>query len=167
MDEETWMSCSRECASSEGFATSVATDEEDDQALALAKSFKQLAKLKNVPEALNSFKAVLRSDDDQICNLPPAGHVDGNGADYACTGCDAQNCKCGSPAPRGGSSRAGRKLKSQPVRGSAETRSGLNQVQSRGSHNRLRPTSSDMRCNGRLGGRGHAPIHKSERGNNQ
>ena len=51
MDEETWMGA-QECVD-EGFATDVAEpDEKDDASMALASSFRALAKLKKVPSAL-------------------------------------------------------------------------------------------------------------------
>lgn len=83
MDAETWMGA-EECVQ-EGFATSVAEDE-DDSAMALARSFRQLAKLKNVPESLK----VSAENGACTCQCQPC--IDGNCTSCDCDGCDAVNC---------------------------------------------------------------------------
>jgi len=88
MDAETWMSAD-DCLK-EGFATAVATDDDDDSAMALAKSFKQLAKLKNVPAAFKPSDA--DEADDDICTCACGPCVDGDCEACTCTGCDSQNC---------------------------------------------------------------------------
>ena len=93
MDAETWMSA-EECVQ-EGFATAIAEDDEgdDDSAMALARSFKSLAKLKNVPAALKT-----KNDDDgdlgdgTDCSCPCMPCVDGNCADCDCAGCESDDC---------------------------------------------------------------------------
>jgi ATP-dependent Clp protease protease subunit len=50
MDAETWMGA-QECVD-QGFATAIAAEDGDPDAMALARSFKRLAKLKNLPDSL-------------------------------------------------------------------------------------------------------------------
>jgi ATP-dependent Clp protease, protease subunit len=64
MDAETWMN-GEECVA-EGFATAVAEDGDADSALALAKSFRSLAKMKNVPEKLKAQDAADEVDEVEI-----------------------------------------------------------------------------------------------------
>lgn len=84
MDAETWMGA-QECVDA-GFATAIAGDDAD-QALALARSFKSLQKMKRVPEKL---KAAADVDDDCECSCVPCEN--GNCEDCDCAGCDAMNC---------------------------------------------------------------------------
>lgn len=95
MDAETWMGAD-ECVA-EGFATAIADDDEGESALALARSFRSLAKMKNVPAALKTKN----EDDDEACDCPCEACQDGNCADCDCDGCDsadcgASACDCGS-----------------------------------------------------------------------
>jgi ATP-dependent Clp protease, protease subunit len=87
MDAETWMGA-QECVD-QGFATGIDEAEpDDDEAMALARSFKSLAKLKNVPEKLRS--AAVHAEVGCTCTCGAC--VDGNCADCACTGCNAEDC---------------------------------------------------------------------------
>jgi ATP-dependent protease ClpP protease subunit len=84
MDAETWMSA-QECVD-EGFATSVAADDEDDEAaMALARSFKSLAKLKKVPDALKPKAA-------DTCACDCAACMQGDCANCDVEECDDENC---------------------------------------------------------------------------
>lgn len=86
MDAETWMGA-QECVD-EGFATAIAEAAEGEAAaMALASSFKALAKLKHVPEALKPAK-----NDDSSCDCPCAPCQAGNCADCECDGCDSMSC---------------------------------------------------------------------------
>lgn len=90
MDAETWMGA-QECVD-EGFATAIAEAAEGEAAaMALASSFKALAKLKHVPEALKPAK-----NDDSGCDCPCAPCQAGNCADCECDGCDSMSCGSGS-----------------------------------------------------------------------
>jgi ATP-dependent protease ClpP protease subunit len=90
MDAETWMGA-QECVD-QGFATAVAEeDEEDDgQNMALAKSFKALRKLKNVPAALKP-----KAGETDACECKCGPCKDGNCPACDCTGCAAENCGSG------------------------------------------------------------------------
>lgn len=91
MDAETWMSA-EECVA-EGFATAVAAeDDEDDAAMALARSFKSLAKLKKVPAALQVKADEEDINDDAGCDCPCEGCQDGDCANCDCAGCDSTDC---------------------------------------------------------------------------
>jgi ATP-dependent Clp protease protease subunit len=101
MDAESWLSAADALAL--GLATGVAEPEpQDANALALARSFKGLSRLKKVPE-------ILRADDgdpddaatDCSCNC--IGCADGVCALCDCSGCasancSATNCQCGQTA---------------------------------------------------------------------
>ncbi len=94
MDEETWMGA-QECID-QGFATAIATEEPDDAAMALARSFKSLAKLKHVPETL---KTSIKADDDEGCDCICTPCTEGNCAgcdctDDGCTSCNGDNAVC-------------------------------------------------------------------------
>lgn len=79
LDAETWMSA-EECVE-QGFATAVAeAGEDDDAAMALARSFKSLAKMKKVPE-------VLKAADDTVCGCKCEGCTTGD-----CADCDMEDC---------------------------------------------------------------------------
>jgi ATP-dependent protease ClpP protease subunit len=83
LDAETWMSA-EECVS-EGFATAVAAaGEDDDAAMALARSFKSLAKMKKVPEVLKAA--------DRVCSCDCEACVDGNCAECDMEGCHDADC---------------------------------------------------------------------------
>lgn len=90
MDEETWMGAD-ECVE-KGFATAIASsDDGGEAAMALAASFRSLAKLKNVPEKLRTARAD-EADGDGPCDCPCAPCRAGNCADCDCDGCGAENC---------------------------------------------------------------------------
>lgn len=79
MDAETWMGA-QECLDG-GFATAIAEDAADAEQMALAKSFKSLIHLKNVPAALRS-----KADDTEVgcpCVCPE------------CTNGDCDDCTMG------------------------------------------------------------------------
>jgi ATP-dependent protease ClpP protease subunit len=86
MDAETWMGA-EECVD-EGFATAIAEDSaQEEAAMALAASFKSLAKLRNVPASLKPVKA-----DASGCACPCEPCMDGNCADCGCDGCNSEDC---------------------------------------------------------------------------
>jgi len=99
MDAETWMSA-QDCVD-QGFATAIAPPAaKDDQSMALAGSFKSLAKLKHVPKTL---QPVSNAADD--CTCPCAACEDGDCANCDCIGCDSMdcsddNCGCGEGVPQ-------------------------------------------------------------------
>lgn len=84
MDAESWMGA-QECVD-EGFATAIAAPaEKDEEAMALASSFRSLAKMKKVPANLAP-----RADDDEIdelCGCPCGPCQGGN-----CEGCMTADC---------------------------------------------------------------------------
>lgn len=69
LDAETWLSAQE--AVDEGFATEVAETPESAKALAMAKSFPLLSKLRNVPEELKA-KAEVPPPPKQVESAPPA-----------------------------------------------------------------------------------------------
>jgi len=79
MDAETWMSA-EECVAN-GFATAV-SKHQDRAAMALASSFKALAKMKRVPDQLRNDNMGGEEDNANGCNCECA----------ACTGDDCANC---------------------------------------------------------------------------
>lgn len=91
MDAETWMS-GQQCVD-EGFATAVAVEDEDDAAMALARSFKGTARLPNLPQALKPVEADSEDDDDAgcTCTCGPCGLGD-------CSNCDCSDDNCESCA---------------------------------------------------------------------
>lgn len=88
MDAETWLSA-QECLD-QGFATSITAESDDAEQMSLAKSFKALGKLHNVPEALK-----------------PAANagVMAAGCSCACANCKDDDCAgcefAGAPSPKG------------------------------------------------------------------
>lgn len=82
MDEESWMGA--QLCIDEGFATSIAAPaEKDEEAMALAASFRSLAKMKNVPAELTP-----KADDiDPLCGCPCGPCQGGN-----CEGCMTEDC---------------------------------------------------------------------------
>ena len=87
MDAESWLGA-QECID-KGLATAIAeNDENDDAAMALARSFKTLARMKAVPEALRNDEA----DGDGDCTCYCAPCQDGRCNECECRGCDATNC---------------------------------------------------------------------------
>jgi ATP-dependent protease ClpP protease subunit len=88
MDAETWMGA-QECVDN-GFATAVASDSDDD-AMALAKSFRSLAKMKHLPEQLKAPKANAEENDGP-CICTCGACAEGDCDDCNCTGCDVENC---------------------------------------------------------------------------
>lgn len=87
MDAETWMSA-QECVGN-GFADAIAA-ESDDAAMSLARSFRSLARLKAVPEALKP-----KVDSDVMCSCPCEACMQGDCAECDCAGmdCDSDNCQ--------------------------------------------------------------------------
>ena len=84
MDEESWMGA-QECVD-EGFATGIAAPaEKDEEAMALASSFRSLTRMKKVPAEL-APKADA-DDVDPLCGCPCGPCQDGN-----CTGCMTEDC---------------------------------------------------------------------------
>jgi ATP-dependent protease ClpP protease subunit len=87
MDAETWMSA-QECVD-EGFATAIAAEEDDgDAAMALARSFKSLAKMKKVPAALQPKAS-------SACGCECAACAQGDCADCDVEDCDVEDCDHG------------------------------------------------------------------------
>jgi len=83
MDAETWMNA-EECVA-EGFATAIAAeDDEDDASMALARSFKSLAKLKKVPAAL---RPKADEEDESLCGCDCDACMQGD-----CENCDVEDC---------------------------------------------------------------------------
>ena len=86
MDAESWLSA-KDCVA-EGLATGIAEDDEnDDAAMALARSFKALRRLKNVPTALRNDES-----DGDPCQCYCAPCQDDRCNECECRGCDAENC---------------------------------------------------------------------------
>jgi ATP-dependent Clp protease protease subunit len=86
MDEETWMGA-QECVD-QGFATAVAAPEEKDEAaMALASSFRTLAKMKKVPEKLKASVGA--------CGCSCAACVDGDCGDCTNDDCEFEDCDHG------------------------------------------------------------------------
>jgi ATP-dependent Clp protease protease subunit len=86
MDAETWMGA-QECVDN-GFATAVASDSDDNDAMALAKSFRSLAKMKHLPEQLKTAEGPEeKSDgadvDDPAASNDPSGVANGDPAGVA------------------------------------------------------------------------------------
>jgi ATP-dependent protease ClpP protease subunit len=87
MDAESWLSA-EECVKN-GLATAIAEDDEnDDAAMALARSFKSLTRLAKLPEKLR----VDAEDGDDACQCYCAPCQDGRCNECECRGCDAENC---------------------------------------------------------------------------
>jgi ATP-dependent protease ClpP protease subunit len=92
MEAEAWMDA-EECVR-EGFATSIVDDgDEQKKALAMAKTFRSLAKLKNIPEKLKSTRNDGMDDDDAPpCECECQACMDGNCSSCTHEGCDCANC---------------------------------------------------------------------------
>jgi hypothetical protein len=90
MDAESWLSA-QECLD-KGLATAIAeNDENDDAAMALARSFKALRRLNKVPDALKATEP--RNDEgDAECSCYCAPCQDGRCIECECRGCDAEDC---------------------------------------------------------------------------
>jgi len=87
MDAESWLGA-QECVD-KGLATAIAeNDENDDAAMALARTFKALKRLNKVPTALKNDDA----DGDGNCTCYCAPCTDGRCNECECRGCDAENC---------------------------------------------------------------------------
>jgi ATP-dependent protease ClpP protease subunit len=87
MDAESWLSA-EDCVAN-GLATAIAEDDEnDDAAMALARSFKSLARMAKLPEKLRADTA----DGDAACECYCAPCQDGRCNECECRGCDAENC---------------------------------------------------------------------------
>jgi ATP-dependent protease ClpP protease subunit len=90
MDAESWLSA-EDCVAN-GLATAVAEDDEnDDAAMALARSFKSLARLKKLPEKLRAD-----ADGGDPCQCYCAPCQDDRCNECECRGCDAENCEANS-----------------------------------------------------------------------
>jgi ATP-dependent protease ClpP protease subunit len=87
MDAETWLS-GQQCVD-EGFATAIASEDDEESAMALARSFKGTAKLPNLPQALKKVEAA--ADDTCKCTCGPCGLGD-------CANCDCSDDDCESCA---------------------------------------------------------------------
>lgn len=90
MDAKTWMGA-QECVD-EGFATAVAEPaaKNDAAAMALASSFRALAKMSNIPEALKADAA-----DGDLCGCDCAACLDGDCANCTVTDCAIEDCDHG------------------------------------------------------------------------
>ncbi|WP_420239253.1 head maturation protease, ClpP-related [Telmatobacter bradus] len=84
MDAESWLSA-KDCVDL-NLATAVADLEDEDSAMALARGFKSLRHLKNLPSALRNQA----QGDDCQCYCAPC--QDGRCNECECRGCDADNC---------------------------------------------------------------------------
>ena len=76
----------------EGFATAIAPEDDDEQ-MALARSFKALEKLKHVPDALKP-----KADDGEgtmDCACACQACAANNCMDCDCAGCAVENCGAG------------------------------------------------------------------------
>ncbi len=85
MDAETWMSAD-ECMTL-GFATAV-TEESDEPAMAMARGFKLLGKLKSLPESLRA-----RAEDMDKCECVCEACQAGNCEDCSNLDCKDENCE--------------------------------------------------------------------------
>jgi len=108
MDAETWMSA-KECVDG-GFATAIAA-EDDGAAMAMARKFKALARMKNLPEQLKPDKEAMQtvaatskvvtppsvvavaSETTSECACPCDPCVDGTCNSCTHEACDCQNCE--------------------------------------------------------------------------
>lgn len=107
MDAESWLNASE--ALELGLATAITepAPEEEESALALARSFKSLKRMKSVP-------AALRNDGDEDsqdqqpgeCSCYCAPCQDGRCGECECRGCDAQDCEAQSCNCAGSMARA-------------------------------------------------------------
>lgn len=87
MDAESWLSA-EDCVDL-NLATAITKDDEnDDAAMALARHFRALKLLKNVPDELKNDAADGDAPCDCICDQCQNGNCDG----CDCAGCDSQNC---------------------------------------------------------------------------
>jgi hypothetical protein len=87
MDAESLLSA-QDCVAN-GLATGIAEDDEnDDAAMALARSFKALARMTKLPEKLRADAA----DGDGACECYCAPCQDDRCLECECRGCDAENC---------------------------------------------------------------------------
>jgi ATP-dependent protease ClpP protease subunit len=98
MDAESWLNAQESL--DKGLATAIAqNDENDDAAMALAKSFKALKRLNKVPDALKNDE-----NDDAACSCPCASCMQGDCMACDCDGCEsdgctAEMCDCGTSSP--------------------------------------------------------------------
>jgi ATP-dependent Clp protease, protease subunit len=92
MDAETWMSAD-DCIR-EGFATQLAQDDDDDSAMALARQFKALGKLKHLPEQLKASgdPEPAPAPDPQDPTSDPDPAPEEPTCDCPCEACQAGNC---------------------------------------------------------------------------
>lgn len=87
MDSETWLTA-QDCVD-QGFATGIVAqpEEEEATAMAMARGFKVLAKLKQVPEVLQK-----KASNDNGCNCECSACGDGNCADCSNESCEDPEC---------------------------------------------------------------------------
>jgi ATP-dependent protease ClpP protease subunit len=92
MDAETWMSAD-DCIK-EGFATQIAKDDDDDNAMAMARQFKALGKLKHLPEQLKASgdPEPAPGPDPQDPTTDPDPAPEEPTCDCPCEACQASNC---------------------------------------------------------------------------
>ena len=83
MDAESWLNAA--AALELGLATGITADEDEEAAMALARSFKSLKRMRAVPD-------VLKAAEDAECACPCAACSDGMCDLCSCAGCEATNC---------------------------------------------------------------------------
>lgn len=88
MDDETWLSAD-DCMKN-GFATAIAADP-DEPALAMARNFKALAKLRHVPENLRPATPASKPEASQPA-VNAAQAENENGCDCDCANCQSGDC---------------------------------------------------------------------------
>lgn len=88
MDAETWLTA-QECVE-QGFATGLTTDAAVEDSLALARSFRTLARMKHVPEALKPRAAACACGCEPCSGGDCGGCSNGECGDENCDGCPAQ-----------------------------------------------------------------------------
>lgn len=91
MDEETWMTA-QECVD-QGFATALADtpdEEQEAQAMAMARRFQALGKLRNVPDTLKPAAAIQDGNAECACNCQNC--MDGDCDKCTDTECSDRNC---------------------------------------------------------------------------
>jgi ATP-dependent Clp protease protease subunit len=98
MDSESWLSASESLEL--GLATAIAEPDEEETAaaMALARGFQALKRMKKVPESLK-VAAPKAEDGDAMCSCYCAPCSDGRCLECECRGCDAtdcaaENCQC-------------------------------------------------------------------------
>lgn len=111
MDAETWLTA-QECID-QGFATSIATEPEvEENALAMARKFKALARMGKVPETLKAEADEVKpvNEEGVECACDCQNCLDGNCEDCTNSSCEDSNCE---DCPM--QENAAAKLNAQPV----------------------------------------------------